>query len=161
MTASSAILCHFLVYIVASGCLGAWLRVLFLKIHSCVCGSFCSCSGLACTVGQVVHCTIQALLCVVWLIIAQWGVPACVGATELISLCPSPHCFLVFSSSCHLSPIPWSRTATQKSQTSHLTFCSSSPKHTSWSGGGAPISWSLHLFVPPDLAAAPHAAPCP
>ena len=101
-------------------------------------GTSCSYKGPACTVGQVVHCTIQTLLEVVWPTVVQWDTLAHVCTAEFISGCPSPRCFLVFSSSCHLSPIPWGRTATQNSQTSYLAFCPSGPQHACWFRWGAP-----------------------
>lgn len=83
ITVSSSVLCHLPVFTAAPGCLGAWLTVLLLRIHSHVSVTSCSCKGLACTVGQVVHCTIQTRPDVAWPTAAQWGASACACTAEV------------------------------------------------------------------------------
>lgn len=148
--------------------MGAWLTVLFLRTHSHMSVTSCSCKGLACTVGQVVHCTIQTLPDVAWPTVAQWGASAYVCTAECISLCPSPHCFLVFSSSCHLSPIPGVELPRRNCELHTSPSALPVPGMLAGPGEGEPPSPGASAFiVPPDLVSAlsifpaPRAAPFP
>lgn len=85
-----------------------------------------------------------------------------------ISLCPSPHCFLVFSSSRHLSPTPGMELPRRNHEPHTSPSALPAPGMLAGPGEGEPLSPGASVFaMPPDLVSAlsmfpaPRAAPFP